>query len=125
MNLTLEDLRISNGMRAQMELRRQMLADGAHQVGWKVGMGAPALQEKLKLTAPIVGFIVDRALFASGATVPVRGWRRPVAEGRSPPISAMTCPRIPIARPCERRSWRSDPRSSRATSCAAAPAWMA
>ena len=80
MSLTLEDLRISNGMRAQMELRRHMRADGAHQVGWKVGMGAPALQEKLKLTAPIVGFIVDRALLTSGATVPVRGWQRPVAE---------------------------------------------
>jgi 2-keto-4-pentenoate hydratase len=80
MSDTLNDPRIANGMRAQMELRGRSLEGGAHQVGWKVGMGAPAVQAKLKLTAPIVGFVLDRAMLSSGATVPLEGWQRPVAE---------------------------------------------
>jgi len=80
MSATLNDPRIAQGMRAQMALRGQLLADGAQQIGWKVGLGAPAAQEKLKLTAPLVGFVLDRALLESGATVPIGGWQRPVAE---------------------------------------------
>lgn len=80
MSATLNDPRIAEGMAAQMTLRRQLLADGAKQIGWKVGLGAPAAQQKLKLTAPLVGFILDRALLESGSTVPLGGWQRPVAE---------------------------------------------
>jgi len=80
MSLTLQDPRIANGMRAQMELRRKRLAEGARQVGWKVGFGAPAAMQKLRLKAPLVGFLLDRALLPSGASVPLAGWRKPVAE---------------------------------------------
>jgi 2-keto-4-pentenoate hydratase len=80
MSETLKDPRIANGMRAQMQLRQQRLDDGAKQIGWKVGLGAPAMQVKCKLTAPIVGFLLDRAELASGATVSLAGWQKPVAE---------------------------------------------
>jgi 2-keto-4-pentenoate hydratase len=80
MSATLNDKRIAEGMHAQMALRTQLLADGAKQIGWKVGLGAPAAQQKLKLTAPLVGFLLDRALLESGTTVPLGGWQRPVAE---------------------------------------------
>jgi len=80
MSATLSDPRIARGMRAQMELRRRRLDGGASQIGWKVGFGAPAALEKLKLTAPIVGFLVDRAMLSSGATVSLAGWQKPVAE---------------------------------------------
>lgn len=80
MSVTLTDPRIANGMRAQMELRRRLLDDGATQIGWKVGLGAPAMQIKCGLTAPIVGFLLDRAELASGATVSLAGWQKPVAE---------------------------------------------
>jgi 2-keto-4-pentenoate hydratase len=80
MSVTLSDPRIANGMRAQCELKSRRVAAGAKQIGWKVGMGAPALQEKLKLTAPIVGFLLDDAQLSAGATVSLKGWRKPVAE---------------------------------------------
>jgi 2-keto-4-pentenoate hydratase len=80
MSDTLRDKRIADGMRAQMELRRKLLDGGAKQIGWKVGLGAPAMQLKLSLTAPIVGFLLDRALLVSGATVSLEGWQKPVAE---------------------------------------------
>ncbi len=42
MSATLDDPRIAGGMRRQMELRKRRLNEGAHQIGWKVGFGAPA-----------------------------------------------------------------------------------
>jgi len=80
MSVTLNDPRIANGMRAQMALRRELIAEGARQVGWKVGMGAPALQQKLKLTAPVVGFLLDRALLEPNAKLSIKHWQQPVAE---------------------------------------------
>ncbi|HEY5598824.1 MAG TPA: hypothetical protein VIK47_08485, partial [Kiloniellales bacterium] len=74
MSDTLDDPRIANGMRAQMELRRKRLSEGATQVGWKVGFGAPAAKEKLRLDEPLVGFLLDRAIMSSGATVSLADW---------------------------------------------------
>jgi 2-keto-4-pentenoate hydratase len=80
MSETLKDPRIADGMRAQMALRQKLLDDGAKQIGWKVGLGAPAMQAKCNLTAPIVGFLLDRAQLSSGAEVSLAGWHKPVAE---------------------------------------------
>jgi 2-oxo-hept-3-ene-1,7-dioate hydratase len=80
MSDTLNDPRIAEGMRAQMELRKKRLAEGAKQIGWKVGFGASAAKERFKLTAPVVGFLLDRALLASGASVSLAGWQKPAAE---------------------------------------------
>jgi 2-keto-4-pentenoate hydratase len=76
----LSDPRIAAGMRSQLELRNERLASGARQVGWKVGFGAPAAKDKLRLDAPLVGFVLDRALLPPGAQVSLAGWRKPVAE---------------------------------------------
>jgi 2-keto-4-pentenoate hydratase len=80
MSETLNDPRIANGMRAQMALRQKLLDEGARQIGWKVGLGAPAMLAKCGLTAPVVGFLLDRAELASGATVSLAGWQKPAAE---------------------------------------------
>ena len=80
MSATLNDPRIANGMRAQFELRRKRRDAGARQIGWKVGLGAPAMQEKLRLTAPVVGFLLDSGQLPSGATVSLKGWQKPAAE---------------------------------------------
>jgi 2-keto-4-pentenoate hydratase len=80
MSETLNDPRIAQGMRAQMELLQKRIDGGARQIGWKVGLGAPAMQAKCKLTAPIVGFLLDRAELPSGATVSLAGWQKPAAE---------------------------------------------
>ena len=80
MSATLDDARIGRGMRGQMELRKRRFNEGAHQVGWKVGFGAPAAQKNLKLTEPLVGFILDRAMLSPGAKVSLFNWQKPVAE---------------------------------------------
>jgi 2-keto-4-pentenoate hydratase len=75
-----DDSRITNGMRRQSELRARRIHAGAKVIGWKVGFGAPAAQAKMKLSGPLIGFLLDRAVLPSGAPVSVRGWHKPVAE---------------------------------------------
>jgi 2-keto-4-pentenoate hydratase len=74
------DPRIAAGMRRQTALRRERIAAGARLIGWKVGFGAPAALEKLRLSSPLVGFLLDSALLPRGATVALGGWQKPVAE---------------------------------------------
>jgi 2-keto-4-pentenoate hydratase len=80
MGATGDDPRIARGMTAQLARRRERLAAGEQALGWKVGFGAPAAMEKLGIRAPLIGFLTDRALIASGTTLPLSGWKKPVAE---------------------------------------------
>ena len=67
-------------MRAQRQLRGKLVGEGAKQIGWKVGLGAKGAMERCKITAPVVGFLLDRAELKSGASVSLKGWTKPVAE---------------------------------------------
>jgi 2-keto-4-pentenoate hydratase len=71
---------IKNGMTAQFAKRRARIAAGEKPLGWKVGLGAPATMERLKLAAPIVGFLMQRGLLLSGSTASLAGYIKPVAE---------------------------------------------
>lgn len=74
------DPRIARGMQMQLSRRRERLARGEQPLGWKVGFGAAAAMEKLGITAPLIGFLTDRALVASGATLSLASWMKPLAE---------------------------------------------
>jgi 2-keto-4-pentenoate hydratase len=80
MSDALADGRIARGMRAQLELRRSAIAAGARPIGWKVGFGAPPALAKFAISAPLLGFMLDRNVAASGATVSLAGWVKPAAE---------------------------------------------
>lgn len=80
MTAALNDLRIQSGMRRQFALLQQQERAGARRIGWKVGFGAPAAMEKLGITAPLIGFLLDRAVLHSGATVALSSWTKPAAE---------------------------------------------
>ena len=71
---------IKKGMSAQLAKRRARIAAGEKSLGWKVGLGAPATMQKMGLTAPVVGYLMQRALLLSGSTVSLKGYTRPVAE---------------------------------------------
>lgn len=71
---------IKTGMTAQLATRRARIAAGEKPLGWKVGLGAPASLEKLAIAAPVVGFLMQKALLPNGATVSLKGYLRPVAE---------------------------------------------
>jgi 2-keto-4-pentenoate hydratase len=75
-----EDPRVRRGMERQLELRRELLDDGARPIGWKLGLGTPAAMEKLGTAAPLVGFLTDRGVLDPGATCAVGGWGKPMAE---------------------------------------------
>ena len=75
-----DDPRIARGMQKQLATRRERIAAGERSLGWKVGLGAPALMEKLGIKGPAVGYLMQRALVLSGGTVSFAGWKKPVAE---------------------------------------------
>jgi len=74
------DPRIARGMEKQLSLRRARIAAGEKPLGWKVGLGAPPAMERLKIRAPLVGFMMQRSLLPNHVTVPVGSWTKPVAE---------------------------------------------
>jgi 2-keto-4-pentenoate hydratase len=75
-----DDPRIARGMEKQLSDRRARIAAGEKPIGWKVGLGAPPAMERLKITAPLVGFMMERSLVENGSTVSLAGWTKPVAE---------------------------------------------
>ena len=61
-------------MARQLERFREAIAAGMPRVGWKIGINDPAAQERIGLSAPIVGWIDGRRLFQQGqAYVPGAG----------------------------------------------------
>jgi 2-keto-4-pentenoate hydratase len=75
-----EDPRIQRGMTEQLAKRRARIAAGERPLGWKVGFGAPAMMEKFKIKAPLVGFLMQGGLIPSGGSASLSGWVKPVAE---------------------------------------------
>ena len=75
-----DDPRIARGMKAQLEARRARIVAGEQPLGWKVGFGAPAAMELLKLSGPVVGYLMQGGLLVPGSTVSLQGWTKPVAE---------------------------------------------
>ena len=75
-----EDPRVVRGMEAQLARRRERIVAGETPLGWKLGFGAPATMEMLDLTGPLVGYLMQSALLASGARVNVKGWTQVVVE---------------------------------------------
>jgi 2-keto-4-pentenoate hydratase len=51
--------------------RREMLAQGAEPIGWKVGFNISAAQQKLGINGPLAGFLTSQGLLADGAEVPL------------------------------------------------------
>jgi 2-keto-4-pentenoate hydratase len=80
MKSSLDDPRIQRGMAAQLGRWRERIDAGERPLGWKVGFGAPAAMQKLGIKAPLIGFLTDRALIATGATVSLADWKKPAAE---------------------------------------------
>jgi 2-keto-4-pentenoate hydratase len=76
----LDDPRIARGMQAQLARRGERIAAGDRALGWKVGFGAPAAMQKLGITAPLVGYLMQSGRVAAGGTVSLAGWTKPVAE---------------------------------------------
>jgi 2-keto-4-pentenoate hydratase len=68
------------GMERQLARRRRLLAEGAEPLGWKLAFGTEAAMESLGLSGPLVGFLTDATLIASGGECDVGGWTAPKLE---------------------------------------------
>jgi 2-keto-4-pentenoate hydratase len=76
----INDPRIVRGMEKQLRLRQERLDAGHKPIGWKVGFGAPAALERLRLDAPLIGFLTDKTVLPSNATVSIADWTKPAME---------------------------------------------
>ena len=74
------DLRIARGMVAQLRHWHERLNAGEKPLGWKVGFGAPGAMETLKISAPLIGHLTDRARLEPASKVSLAGWKKPAAE---------------------------------------------
>jgi len=80
MSKAFKDPRILRGMEAQLKLRQSRLEAGETPLGWKIGFGTTAAKEQLDTDMPLVGFMTNKAILLSGATVSIAGWTKAVAE---------------------------------------------
>ncbi|HEY2716320.1 MAG TPA: hypothetical protein VGI73_08885 [Solirubrobacterales bacterium] len=60
--------------------REEVLAAGARPLGWKLAFGTAAAMEALGLGGPLVGFLTDSTLIASGGECAVGTWAVPKLE---------------------------------------------
>jgi 2-keto-4-pentenoate hydratase len=67
-------------MAAQLSLRTRMLETGARHLGWKCGFASAPARKQLGTSAPLFGFLTDRGLLPSGASISIGGWTRAVLE---------------------------------------------
>lgn len=86
------DDRVKRGMQAQLARRRERIAAGEKPLGWKIGFGAPATLEKLGISGPLIGYLMQGALLKDGAQLNVKSWTQPVAE---PEIAAQLANDLP------------------------------
>jgi len=77
---SVNDPRILRGMAVQLGRWRERLGAGERPLGWKVGFGSPEAMQKLAIKAPLIGFLTDKALVETGATISLAGWSKPAAE---------------------------------------------
>ena len=80
MSAAYNDPRILRGMEALLKARQERLESGEKSIGWKVGFGAPASLNSLRIDAPLVGFLTDKVLLRSDPTLSLDGWTKPAAE---------------------------------------------
>jgi 2-keto-4-pentenoate hydratase len=59
---------VERGTAALLTRRREILAQGAEPIGWKIGFNVPATQERLGIDAPLAGFLTSDTLLEDGAT---------------------------------------------------------
>ena len=53
---------VERGTAALLMRRREILAQGAEPIGWKIGFNVPEIQEKLGIDRPLAGFLTSDSL---------------------------------------------------------------
>jgi len=74
------DRRVERGMRAQLARRAERIEAGERPLGWKLGFGTAPAMERLGISAPLVGFLMQSARVEDRATVSIGGMAKPALE---------------------------------------------
>jgi len=74
------DPRVQAGLRRQLEGWRKLIAGGAQRLGWKIGLNAAEVQQKLGLDEPVIGFLTSASRLEPGASHSIGGMERPLVE---------------------------------------------
>jgi len=80
MSDAVQDPRIKAGLDRQFADWRAQIRAGRTALGWKVGFGAPDALTRLKIAAPLTGYLLAQNVLPSGATCDLTGWVKPLAE---------------------------------------------
>jgi 2-keto-4-pentenoate hydratase len=59
---------IEQGTKALLTRRREILAQGAEPIGWKIGFNVRQTQERLGIDAPLAGFLTSDTVLEDGGT---------------------------------------------------------
>ena len=71
---------LQEGMAALLASRDRDLDAGAEPLGWKIGINVEAVQARLGLTAPVVGYLTTASRVEDGSEVSVERWTNPMLE---------------------------------------------
>jgi 2-keto-4-pentenoate hydratase len=61
-------MNVERGTEALLMRRREILAQGAEPIGWKIGFNVRATQERLGIDAPLAGFLTTDTLLEDGGS---------------------------------------------------------
>lgn len=71
---------LDEAMQRQLGHWRTALGSGAQRIGWKIGLNAPAVQERLGIERSVVGHLTSSTLLRSGGTHSLAGAEKPFVE---------------------------------------------
>lgn len=71
---------LDDAYQRQLAHWRAALDSGAHRIGWKIGFNPPPVQEKLGLSAPVVGHLTSATLLGADGAHSLAGAEAPKAE---------------------------------------------
>jgi 2-oxo-3-hexenedioate decarboxylase len=76
----LDDPRAVRGLRAQIDELRRRIERGERQLGWKIALNSPAVQQRLGLAGPLIGYMTDANLRSAKTPIPLPDGRLYLAE---------------------------------------------
>jgi 2-keto-4-pentenoate hydratase len=76
----MSDEGVARGMTAQLTRLRERVSEGDRCIGWKLAYSTGERKQKFGLTAPLTGYLTERAVTASGGLLTLAEWTKAVVE---------------------------------------------
>jgi 2-keto-4-pentenoate hydratase len=93
------DPRIARGLEAQLRAWRSRIERGERRVGWKIALNVPSVQERLGISAPVIGALSSGGELVPGASHSLAGGTR---VGVEPEVAVHVSAAVPAGATRER-----------------------